>query len=256
MARIYGGHGITITWEQQQEQFAKFLLFEFCALYETWCEIVVDQLALDSNLKKELQFPTKGTTQGVPSKGVGVAMSLLAAHPSPVFRSAIQPSLLSNRKYSPMHLEELLQCYRYFKELRNCLIHSSSGPSATLINAETTYASLTASSLGLAQRPDYVPSADGIRPRLSLRGVVGFGEVILKLVCTLDITIAGTKYAERDFNRRWKEKHGSSVQLVAGRNESRRKSRIQILAKKLGLPNPLVNQALIDWLKSESLVFF
>lgn len=247
---------IDITWQEQQEQFAKFLLFEFCALYETWCEMVVDQLALNASLKKELQFPTSLDALGVPIKGVGLVMRLLASHPSPVFATSIQPSLASNRKYSPTHLEELLKCYRYFKELRNCLIHGSPGPSAMLKNAEATYACLNASSLGLTQCPEHIPSVDGIAPKLSLRGVSGFGEVVLKLVCTIDITVAGTAYAERDFKRRWKDKHGSSAKPVAARGDSRRRSRIQILTKKLGLPNPFVDQALVDWLKAESLIFF
>ena len=55
---------IKTTWDEQQQEFAKFLLIEFCALYESWCEDALAELNLKADLKKSLQFPTPTTGNG------------------------------------------------------------------------------------------------------------------------------------------------------------------------------------------------
>lgn len=246
---------INTTWEAQQEQFAKFLLFEFCALYETWCEIISTHLKLAANTNKDLQFPSSKDNNGK-AKGIANFFSQTAAHQSSLFSSSIQSTLATNKKYSPSHIEELLICYRYFKELRNCLIHGSSGALGKLITQEKIYSTLNATKLGLAQLPEYIPLSSSTTPALSLRGVVGFGEVVLKLVCTLDIHLAGTSYAEAEFKTRWKAANGIKPIPVATLYVNKRKTRISILTRKLGLPPPNITQDFANWLKMEKLIFF
>lgn len=246
---------IDTTWEAQQEQFAKFLLFEFCAFYESWCELITEQLSLPASSKKDLQFPG-ALTQAGNATGVTNVLALISSNTSPTFNGSIKPSLVTNRKYSPNHLQELLACYRYFKELRNCLIHGSSSAFVKLAAAESAYAALTAANLGLSQRPEFVPYTTASHPKPSLRGVVGFGEVVLKLVCTIDIELSSTSFAERDFKRRWKTENGSQPSLVASVNTSRRASRIGVLTRKLDLPSPVTSQAFLQWLRSEGLIFY
>lgn len=244
---------ISNTWDQQQAQFAKVLLFEFCALYESWCELISTEISLPGGSKKELQFPTK--TRSSRLTGVGSVLAAVQSSKSIVFESSIKPALATNRKYSHAHLEQLLTCYRYFKELRNALIHGSSEAVSKLRIAESDYSALTAGTLGLKQRPEYIALGSNLTPDLSLRGVVGFGEVVLKLICTLDIEFSTTTRAEVDFEKRWKIAHGSSPYSVA-KKDSSRKSRISILVRRLGLPDPYVSNDFVAWLRSRSLVFY
>jgi hypothetical protein len=246
---------IDTTWEVQQEQFAKFLLFEFCALYETWCEIISTHLALAKNTSKHLQFPSS-TDKSRHAKSIEKFFSQTENHQSPIFSNSIQSTLASNKKYSPNHIQELLACYRYFKELRNCLIHGSSGALDKLITQEQIYSKLSAAELGLTQRPEYIALSSSTTPTLSLRGVVGFGEVVLRLVCTLDIHLAGTSYAESEFKSRWKVANGATAIPVSTPDANKRKIRIGVLTKKLGLPAPHITQDFADWLKAEKLIFF
>jgi hypothetical protein len=265
LGRFVGGSGIRganlkracieTSWETQQEQFAKFLLFEFCALYETWCELITEQLALPSSSKKHLQFPPSVSTSGAAS-GMAAVQQLIQQHPSSVLDAAMHAALSTNRKYSAGHLDELLICYRYFKELRNCLIHGSSSALQKLRSAEQAYEALNASTLGLSQRPEYVALSDASPPRPSLRGVVGFGEVVLKLVCTIDIELARTTYAEPDFIRRWRVLHGNQPVSVSGQQINRRNWRIGVLVRSLGLPSPVSSSAFASWLRSNNLVFY
>jgi hypothetical protein len=246
---------IDTTWASQEEQFAKFLLFELFALHESWCEIITEQLSLPARTKTDLQFPDRPGSAGTPNSFARV-IALIAAHRSSVFVHSIQPRLALNRKYAPANLQQLLQCYRYFKELRNFLIHGSQNALARLAAAENTYSALRASDLGLSQKPEYIPSSQGQPPKVSLRGVIGFGEVVLRLVSTMDIALAGSTYAELDFIRRWRVEHGAGSSPVATNDIHRRNNRIGILTKRLGLPLPAITPSFASWLKSKGLVFY
>lgn len=248
------GACIETSWATQQEQFAKFLLFELCALYESWCELITEQLSLPNATKKNLQFPT-GTTGSGAVTGIANVANVIHDNPSTPLSSSLHQTLSTNRKYSPNHLEEMLICYRYFKELRNALIHGSQSAIIKLASAESFYSALTPARLGVAEKPHFVPCNSNAAPTPSLRGVVGFGEIVLKLVCTMDIKLAESTFAELDFKRRWKVENGSNPSLVAASDELRRNRRISILTRKLGLPAPTVTPVFVAWLRSQGLIF-
>jgi hypothetical protein len=57
-----------LSWSDQQQEFSRFLLFEICALYETWCEGTLEELGASPEISKEFQFPTstlRGITRGI-----------------------------------------------------------------------------------------------------------------------------------------------------------------------------------------------
>lgn len=227
---------IASSWEDQQQEFARFLLFEFCALYESWCEGALHELTCPSRLSKHLQFPTTIKT-GMASEGLQYAINTIAATNSPAMIGSIYPSIAQNKKNSLQHIEQLLTCYRYFKEVRNSLIHAGNGSSTKLVSAESAYHQLTSTQLGVKEKPAFNGHVAGNRVTLSLRGVVGFGEVVLRLVATVDAEITKTEKAEQVFLKRWKEFHGDSP-IQVSRNTDLCKERIKKLVRKLGLPTP------------------
>lgn len=241
------------SWEAQKEQFAKFLLFEFCSLYEGWCESIIQQAGLSIN-KKSLQFPS-GSYKGKPT-GISLVLREVQASISSVFHGCIYPSLCSNGKYSPTNLEQLLKCYRYFKELRNYLIHGHEVTTGEFSVAEQDYAALSAADLGLKEKPGFFPYSIGSSCKPELRGVIGFGEVVLKLISTLDIMLSSTIHAEPEFKRRWKAKHGAYPITLSAANVDRRNRRITVLSKGLGIPAPVVTPQFSQWLLAEGLIFF
>lgn len=245
---------IETSWEDQQQQFAKFLLFEFYSLYETWCELMVTELNLPDRFRKELQFPTSSVPKGI--IGIGCVLSHIGKNKSPTIDAAFGHPLKTNRKYSPHHIEQLLICYRYFKEMRNLLIHGGNKLTDSFVQAEKEFSALDASSLGVSEVPKYNLSSPSSLPQLSLRGVVGFGEIILKLVCTLDIEFSSTTFAQTNLTERWRSRYGEMPQMVAGSDKTRRARRIRIFVAALGLPKPKVTVEFESWLKQERLVFY
>ena len=229
---------IDSSWEDQQQEFARFLLFEFCALYESWCEGTLHELMCPTRLSKHLQFPTK-INNGIASGGVQYAINSISLNNSPAMIGSIYPTIAQNKKNSPQHIEQQLICYRYFKELRNSLIHAGGGASAKFVSAESAYEQLTAGQLGVKEKPAFNGHTIGSRITISLRGVVGFGEIVLRLVSTLDAEITKSAKAEQVFIQRWKEFHGDSpIQVSANQNLC--KERIKKLIRKLGFPTLVV----------------
>lgn len=262
--RFVGGSGIRganlrracieRSWEDQQQEFARFLLFEFCSLYEAWCEGAMNELGQPNpqSLAKQLQFPSSTDAQGNP-RGVSRVASVVNSVQSQHMISAFRPALLTNRKYSLAHLEELLICYRYFKEVRNSLIHAGGTTSQKLIDAEAAYALLTAAALGVKERPAHNPLVQGNPVALSLRGVVGFGDVVLKLVCTLDIEFSQSQGAEDAFLRRWRETHGNGTLMIA-QDPHDRNTRIKRLVQRMNLPSPNTPATFSAWLGANRLI--
>lgn len=228
---------IDSSWEDQQQEFARFLLFEFCALYESWCESALHELTSPLGLSKHLQYPTT-IKNGIASGGFQYAISSIASTNSPSMVGSIYPTIAQNKKNSPKHIEQLLTCYRYFKEVRNSLIHAGGGTSTNLVSAESAYQQLTATQLGVKEKPAFIACTVGSRVILSLRGVVGFGEIVLRLVATIDAEITKSGKAEQAFLKRWREFHGISP-IQVSTNPNLCKDRIKRLVRKLGLPTPV-----------------
>ena len=243
---------IDTSWEDQKQEFSRFLLVEFCALYETWCEGALAELGLSSIDSKSLQFPTKHIA-GIPKKGIGHALARINATPSPVLTAALYPLLCGNRKYSKAYLENLLICYRYFKELRNALVHAGGTTSSVFISAQTAYTNLTPTGLGVTEVPEYITHAPGDSAKVSLRGVTGFGEIVLRLICTLDAELVQTSGAEQAFVKRWKAKHGNGAVAIPS-NSPRRQDRIRRLIRQLDLPLPNATTQLDSWLRAGGLI--
>ena len=243
---------MAITWEAQQQQFAKFLLIECCALYEAWCEGVVDELGCRDDLLKHLQFPSE--SKGGKTSGLTYAIGIINSSLSQPLNAAIYPSLLKNKKNCLNQVENLLLCYRFFKECRNAVIHRGGIASQKTEDLCKEYKKLTASSLKAKEVPDHRTVTKDQPIQLSLRGVVGFGDIILKLIATLDAEFSKFKLAEHIFIDRWKARYNRKLPTLAG-NFHRRHDQILIAVRGLDLPTPQSPAALEPFLRQNRLVF-
>jgi hypothetical protein len=238
---------VSTTWEVQQEQFAKLLLIEFCALYEAWIDGVLEELRQKSTHAKDLQFPS------TPAGGVHQALTSLQANVSPDMDTCIYPTLLTNRKNSRAQLESLLVCYRYFKECRNSVIHHGGTADQRAVDAYNAFAKETTTSLKVTEVPQHHPvGAVGAIVKLSLRGVVGYGEIVLKLIATLDAELSRTSEAEAAFDRRWRQVNQTGHTLPSNRAEAI--AAMNRLVKRLEIPTPNDPARLLTMLRRRKLV--
>ena len=228
------------TWEEQQEKLAGFLLVNVIALYESYLSCLHDQLAScnDKNivfdLRKafdNLQFPTD--TANKKGGGIWKAIETIRTRESEMLKNAFYDGLLKNKRNSKANLDNLMHCYRYFKECRNALIHSGDRAGKNTKSAYDRFLSVE-SSLGLEETPCHVKIEEGETVRLDLHGIVGFCNVVLRIITTVDAELSFTEPAEYIFKNRWIAVNGKGVSLP--KSEESRKKKLNQSIVKLGYP--------------------
>ncbi len=150
------------TWEQQQEELAKFILFDVMSLYESWIALIFDELSLSTQQRiKQLQFPTNRTTGGR-TTGVWAVIAEITALESTTIRKSFYDQLVMHKKNSKAYLDNLLTCYRYFKEARNSIIHNGGIADVKAEQAYNSFKSIARTTdLGVREVPAHLPILAG-----------------------------------------------------------------------------------------------
>jgi hypothetical protein len=229
---------VNLTWEEQQKKFAKFLLVNIISLYESYLSLVIQELDLSlSNKKKKdikanLQFPTSE------NEGVWNAIKDITTPESDLMKIGFYPILLKNKRNYKSNLDNLMICYRYFKECRNSFAHAGSIADDKVLDAYSNFNVIaTKVNLGVSEVPEYFPVVAGQPVHISLRGVVGLCDIILKIIVTLDAEFSRSKYTEIVFKKYWNEINGRKYTLKTS-DKNKRERQIEKLINKLGLPTP------------------
>ena len=199
-----GIHGVNVrrtfvdqSWAEQTEALAQITLNNTVALYEAWAANI-SKLFGGKSLAKELQFPSKGH-RGRRSRGVGDALGDMTKRKSSSMDAEFVPAVHRQRAFHDDKLDDLLAVYRYFKELRNSLLHSGGLATGALVKAHGDLQGMNGGSIGLKEFPEHHPPTLGNRTPISLRGVIGFGAVVFSIVTTLDALLAPTSQGEDVF---------------------------------------------------------
>jgi hypothetical protein len=244
---------VETSWQRQQDQFAKFLLVEICALYEAWCSSVVSELGIAKSHENSMQFPS-GLKPGGALNGVGLTLAEIRKSVSPDLKATLYPSLKANKKYDLVNLDNLLVCYRFFKECRNAVIHHGGVASQRTVDAYTVFSQLKSSDLSAKEVPKHYPVKPDAAVLVDLRGIVGFGDIVLKLIATLDAELSTHQKAEVVLAGRWKSVHGVGHFLPT--DASAKQERISKSITKLGLPKPKRPEALAPFVRRYRLMQF
>lgn len=236
------------TWDQQKEGFARMLLINAIANYEGWIEGILE--GFGRNIKPlQIGFQSDGP------KGIQWALNQLLAVKSPLMVKCVHPELRKGRYYAHSKIDPMMKCYRQFKELRNCVMHRGNIADQRMNDAYLAFAAVAApADLGVSEVPKHFPVVIGDPVRLSLRGVVGFSHIILKLMATIDAELAQTPFAETLLLKRWQNTHDPRL-TVAG-DPVRRYSRLRRMAQSAGLLPMAHFDHFGIWLKSKGLILY
>ena len=175
------------TWEQQQTKFAWILLNSTIPIFEGWLEELKQNCFPDMRVK-ELQFPGQVQTE----------VSRLTSSPSTILSNSFYSTYSGKRDRCYSQIDALLHCYRVFKEARNCYMHNGSKADAKLVNAYALYTPFaTPAALCVSEVPEFPIPALGDEIQISLRGVVGFSYILIKILVSLDTELLCAANAER-----------------------------------------------------------
>ena len=233
------------TWEDQKTRFSDFILINVFAIYEGWARSLLKSTGVQGISDRELYREKTATTPGLPGF---VARVNSAA--SSVMQTAFQPTFSTHKKVLSAHQSSMLKCYKYFKEVRNCQIHNNGLADQKLVNAFLDFHPISsASSMQTKEDIEHFSMQLGERTKLSLRGVVGFCDIVLRLMITTDAEISGSKAAETAALNRMR-KGLSSRRLTMSANPTRQNQQIRKVCRNGNLPPPLnvsvVRQILLE----------
>lgn len=220
------------TWEKQQEDFAKFLLITAIAAYEDWTMQFCKELNIAGVTSNSLQFP-----RPVASNKLSVLDALTAIdHNKSKHLHALHTAMTQQEKYDRYNINNLLICYRYFKEIRNCLMHQGGvATHATQMAYSNFVAIADVAKLGVSEVPKYAVIASGSPVHVYLRGVVGLCDVLLRIASTLDYEGSKVQGYEQILIKRWVAKHkGIRRTLKAG--DSRASLQVSRYVNQIGYP--------------------
>lgn len=243
-----GIHGVNLrrsclerSWAEQQEQFARFLLINLCALYEGWLDSIQGSLGFSKDLSNQLQFPSSIDKNGRP-RGVFNAITEITVRKSSLVQNTFYPTLINHKKKTLANLNHLLICYRYFKECRNCLAHRGGLANQLTQDKYSEFAAIASPiNLNVLEVPEHFPAISGTPVKVSLRGIVGFGDIIIKIIATLDAELARCSQSDQEFTSRFKEwaNHRGKSSVSLKKDPAARCNQIKRLISKLDFPEPV-----------------
>lgn len=171
---------IAQSWESQEFSIARNLLTNIFALYEGWIEMILTSLGVTRvrDKAKKFQFPNEARA----------ALVNMQQNSNNVLVDALYNAyIIKNHKSRLVHLENYLKVYRYFKECRNSIIHKGGKTTRELISAYNSIKNLTLADLDVDELPLMaVVTTVNQEVKLPLRSVVGFSQIVIKLVEVLD----------------------------------------------------------------------
>lgn len=237
-ARFAAGSGINgsnvvtmidrLTWEDQLEELAVLRLVTVFAHYEGWLEAVLERLGVSEKTRRNMVPQMTGPNERA----------------KPLAKLGASTALGELVKDAPRHryrvdsdLGAFLTCARYFKEVRNSVVHRGRRADKRLLEAQTDYErSISNGGLGHYKAPLFVPiSGVGERVSVDHHGVIGFTGVVYRLIATFDSMFLQTHPAEAIYVSRWKDE--SNPARSAPRTDPRRQQYLAKMARKVG-PEP------------------
>ncbi len=236
------------SWEQQKESFARILLVNTIANYEGWIEGLLEEFGRNNKAMQQA-LQTTGPS------GIIHALTQLTANKSQMMTTHVYPKLIQGRHYALQKLEAMMTCYRMFKELRNCGMHRGGVGDKRVQDAFNNFSTVASTAaLGVSEVPKHFPIVLGAPIQLSLRGVVGFSHIVLKIMSSVDAELSQAVEAEKVFLARWRSKHGPRLTIPG--DLARRKERLLRMARGAGVL-PLTDfEGIGVWLKSIGLILY
>jgi hypothetical protein len=228
-------------WEEQKEDFAWILLNSTIPVLEAWTEEV------------EKSFPSTNHLQLQYANTVESEIKKATIHESTIMKTCFYPLYIAQKDRCTPLLKNLLICFRFFKEMRNCYMHNGMRAHDNLIFAYNKFSKISSpQQLGLQEIPVHSVPVKNNKIRLDLRGVVGFSAVLRKIMITVDTELVRSEKAEKQFIARWQEVH--SIHRVLKSDPVGAERQVARYIKKCGLPVPSSTALVKNFLLQEQLL--
>lgn len=250
LKRVFVDH----PWSEQQEMLASITLINVIAAFE---DVTAGLARLgggssrkQADVAKALQFPQRpggGRDRSTAYGELGPASSAMQA--------AFDWDHKVSGRYAGSNVDNLLVCYRYFKEIRNSIAHNGGRATANALTAYTAFSAIatTAALGGVAEVPEHSPIfAVGEPVKLSFRGTIGFADIVLRIIATYDVDLSSMRIAEREFRERFPSTLGGIWNRAV--KEEKRLKQLRTKLSTYNLPDLVLTEAFQKFLRDEQIV--
>lgn len=259
-----GVHGVFLrrayidrTWEQHLDWFADILLTSLFPIYESWAKQIIHEAgSAKESLATELQFPPSppGTPKSKKKLGPKHVIAELTKTKSSLMENSVYPQLQKNSGFSLLKLDNMLLAYRYFKEARNCRIHNGGKASGEAVAAYAAFFQVAnEKDLNVKKLDPISPFTLGTPVSVSIRSVVGLGEIMLNIMTTVDAELSKTPIGESKLLDLWK-KAVPTIPWVLPHKANPRHRRLSGAIRTHKLPGTKSLTDLDGWLKKAGLI--
>lgn len=249
---------LTTDWPQHEAEFAKWILFEACTLYENWAEKVCTDIfpsASAARHAKNIQFPT-GTDKKGNLTGYKLAINAANANSSQLMLSEFYQKLSTSKLNRSATIEDHLLAYRFFKECRNSIIHSGGEASQDLILLHSALVSAQAKNPSPFRHAFSLPTPIvGEKIPLHIKDCILFATIVRLLICTFDAALCVTKSSERILESRLREaiKKNTALQSLPS-DPQRRTQRIRRILVAARVPSPVNIDNVAAWMQDKHII--
>lgn len=191
----FKGLACATQWEQHEVFFSWALLEASISTFEGWVSDVGRIMGLSNGEKTNLQ---------VPEHFQRVVSRLQRECHSASMRRAFYDVYGHSCKCCYPAMASMLHCFRFFKEMRNAFVHEAGRASERLVRRIVEYQRIcTRSSLHVNEVPVVNPCAIGDVVVPVYRGIIGFTDVLIRILVSYDSELLCTTYGEAEFLQRY-----------------------------------------------------
>ena len=210
---------VDTSWEAQQESIAWLMLNSILPIYEAWVLSLHTLVFTDTNGNISAGAMKNPVTPA--GGGIVAEISRLTTTESQVIKDAFYTKYSAKKHRCFSKLNNLLICFRYFKKMRNCYMHNNSVADADLVDRYNEFSRITLpADLNMSEIPEHYPPILGEKIRLSLRGVIGFSQIIIQIMLTADAELLRSEYAEKELKQRLKEAFPNPITISGNRDRA------------------------------------
>ena len=233
------------SFEDQEEKLAWFLLNNLFAIHEGWVERIYAEI-FDGEGYGEKTFKNNLEFENISSKFSSYFTPL--SKESQILCASFYPLYEAKAALDFSKIDKYMLCYRYFKEARNCYMHKNFIASQKLVDSYTAFHAVSSpADLDIEEALVTIAPVLGQPVKLSMRGVIGFSQIIKRIIVISDAKLLRNKAAEKEIL--FRKPNDWNCNTLSSRQE-RLKAQITQYWNKAGLLKPTYTEDLKNLLLS------
>lgn len=182
-------------WELHEEFFSWTLLGASISTFEGW---ISDMGTVFGFGKDEM------TSLQIPERFQSVVSGVHREHYSVPMRNTFYEVYGQSRKSCYSAMASMLYCFRVFKEMRNAFMHNGGHASERLVQRLSEYQRIcTRTSLHTKEVPVVNTCDIGDLVAPVYRGIIGFTDILIRILVSYDSELLCTTYGESEFLKRY-----------------------------------------------------